>query len=72
MGNNHGSKDREETKMQSKNKVQGHSSINKVKKEESEENDLERKEKGGKVCYQEAKEKEAFLGWKESTMRSRN
>ena len=72
MGDNHGSKDREETKMQSKNKVQGHSSINKVKKEESEENDLERKEKGGKVCYQEVKEKEAFLGWKESTMKLRN
>ena len=48
--------------MQSKNKVQGHSSINKVKKEEPEENDLERKKKGGKVCHQEAKEKEAFPG----------
>lgn len=48
--------------MQYKNKVQGHSSINKVKKEEPEENDLEGKKKGGKVCYQEAKEKEAFPG----------
>ena len=61
MVDNYDSKGQEKTKMQSKNKVQGHSSINKVKKEEPEENDLERKNKGGKCVIKKPKRKKHFL-----------